>query len=70
MLIHIKMLSTKEYKFHCMTHKDYETGGLKKKNEVLLKWKSIFHVSMTFLMLGQFVWNLYFAAFYHLSKFM
>ena len=52
MLIHIKMLSTKEYKFHCMTHKDDEVGGRKSKNEKLLKWKSIFHVTMTFVMLG------------------
>ena len=68
MLTHIKMLMTKEYKFHCMTHKDYEIGGRKKKNEALLKWKSIFHVAMTFIMLGQFIWNLYFAASYHISK--
>ena len=55
--LHLKMLVTKEYKFHCITYKEYKQGGRKEKNERFLKWKTVFHAIMTLVLFAMFILN-------------
>ena len=68
-MYHVKILGTGEYNFHCITHKEYNQGGRKEKNEKFLKYKTIFYVMMTLAILGYFLSNAYSAVSYNVHKF-
>ena len=68
-LYHVKLLGSGEYNFHCITHKEYNQGGRKEKNEKFLKYKTIFYVLMTLSILGYFLSNAFSAVSYNVHKF-